>query len=175
MRFHTMPWSKYLCRIIKLRLNFDGIGHKIYWFWDDGIFEFSLSWIVIILYLLLEHIIHLCMLYQIVLVLIEPECSSFLQRIILLLLFIHLQFQRIPKSILIIFRVLSIPILFFAFCQEILKLFVLGLLLQSFQCDGYNPDPITQEQLNLKKQDVGSCPLLGPPQGPLTLFSIYIF
>jgi len=36
----------------------------------------------------------------------------------------------------------------------ILKLFVLALLLQSFQCDDNNSDPITSEQLSFKKQEI---------------------
>lgn len=39
--------------------------------------------------------------------------------------------------------------------KSILKLFALALLLQSFQCDDDNhPDPITPEQLNLRKQEI---------------------
>jgi hypothetical protein len=36
----------------------------------------------------------------------------------------------------------------------LLKLFVLALLLQSFQCEDNNSNPITLEQLNFKKQEI---------------------
>lgn len=38
--------------------------------------------------------------------------------------------------------------------KSILKLFVLALLLQSFQCNDDDPDPITPEQLSFKKQEI---------------------
>ncbi|MEZ4839272.1 hypothetical protein [Flavobacterium sp.] len=38
--------------------------------------------------------------------------------------------------------------------KSILKLFVLALLLQSFQCDEDRQDPITEQQLNLLKQEI---------------------
>lgn len=38
--------------------------------------------------------------------------------------------------------------------KSILKLFVLALLLQSFQCNDDSQDPITEEQLNLMKQEI---------------------
>jgi hypothetical protein len=38
--------------------------------------------------------------------------------------------------------------------KSILKLFVLALLLQSFQCEDNNSDLITPEQLSLKKQEI---------------------
>jgi hypothetical protein len=38
--------------------------------------------------------------------------------------------------------------------KSILKLFVLALLLQSFQCEDNNSDLITPEQLSLKKEEI---------------------